>query len=95
MSRKPKKKHTRGAGETRVNPTANELAAETSARDGLRAPSVADAEEELLPTLGELDAKAREYRRKGNFAELLKLGQMAAFEIQVAPGENVAAWLAL
>jgi hypothetical protein len=95
MARKPKKKHTRGVGETPAVPTSAESAAETSARDGLREPSVADADEEPLPTLGELNTKATEYRREGNFAELLKLGQMAAFEIQPAPGENVAAWLAL
>lgn len=95
MSQKPKKQRKRVAGEGPTKPVAAEPAGEIFALGGLRKPVVAGAEEAQLPTLGELDAKARECRRNGDYAKLLKLGQMAAFEIQVAPGENVAAWLAL
>ena len=95
MSQKPKKQRKGVAGEAPTKPFAAEPVGESLANASLRKPAVAAAEEVKLPTLGELNAKAMEYRRNGDYAELLKLGQMAAFEIQPAPGENVAAWLAL
>lgn len=91
MPRKAKKRQPQAESATRalIESASNGSQTET------KAPSPVDVANDPRPTLRELDAKANEYRRSNDFPALLKLGQLSAFEIKTAPGENVSAWLAL